>query len=75
MLRSASELMVPALRAAAAAAAQPAAAALSSQVQHAGPSGFVELREYTIKPTGFKDFLAICAQTASTRKQLLPVLG
>lgn len=37
--------------------------------------GFVELREYTLKPEGIKEFMRLTGEYIELRKQLLPLLG
>lgn len=50
-----------------------AARALSSAAD-AG-SRLVEIREYTLKPEGFMEFLKISETYGDVRKELLPFLG
>jgi len=38
-------------------------------------SGLLEVREYTLSPSGFKDYVKITQEHASLRKELLPLLG
>lgn len=37
--------------------------------------GFVEMREYVLKPEGIKDFVKLTHDKVDLRKQLLPFLG
>ena len=39
------------------------------------PRGQQEVREYTLKPEGVRDYLRLTAEHADLRKQLLPFLG
>ena len=50
----------------------------SLQPHHVVPNeakGLVELRQYTLKPEGIKEFMALTRKFIETRKQLLPFLG
>ena len=38
-------------------------------------TGIVELRQYTLKPEGMKEFVRITAEKADLRNRLLPFLG
>ena len=55
---------------ASAAATAPSAAAGAEQ-----HTGLVELRQYTLKPEGIKEFTRLTAEKVELRKQLLPFLG
>jgi hypothetical protein len=46
----------------------------SSQQQQHG-LGILEIREYTLHPTGSKQFMQLAAETAALRSKLLPFLG
>ncbi|KAG1676124.1 hypothetical protein FOA52_004964 [Chlamydomonas sp. UWO 241] len=47
----------------------------SAAVSQAYPRGFIEFREYTLKPEGAADFLRLSNEYADVRKELLPLLG
>lgn len=38
-------------------------------------NGFLEMREYGLKPEGIKDFMSVTQEFVEVRKQLLPFLG
>ena len=47
----------------------------SSSSSSSSSSGFVEMREYTIKPEGLVDYMKLCQEYSSLRAEKLPFLG
>jgi hypothetical protein len=47
----------------------------SSQQQQQHGLGVLEIREYTLHPTGSKQFMKLAAENAALRSKLLPFLG
>jgi hypothetical protein len=45
----------------------------SQQQQHS--LGILEIRDYTLSPTGSKQFMKLAAENAALRSKLLPFLG
>lgn len=72
-----SAVVAAAAASAAAAAGRPLSRSLAgAAAAGAGTSlGILEVREYTLKPEGMGSFLAIAADTAPLRSELLPFLG
>ena len=47
----------------------------SSAAASSSHAGLIEIREYTLKPEGFMDFIKISEDYSDVRKELLPFLG